>query len=343
MLSTSPGYWRATNQSDKILPCFNAGACNGGETGADLFCAHGYMGYCAVCGNGYTPSLAHSCTRCSRSRRQGLMVATAFKIIIVVWQILTQFAAAANVTYPRVYQDFLSAIDTINVDLGFMISAGCLWSGIDFHGRLLVDTIGPLLATDMLASTDLVALRRNATAGHAILEKIRHKHVTVLLLVTFLVYSSVSSMVFQTFACNSLDDGNSYLRADYRIFCTTSKHLALQVYAGVMVVVYPVGIPLLHAILLFQHRDILVNASADKAATQPIASLWEACKPAYAGALVAGHVLMFLAISVEVVGICYVSRRNRVMEEDKAFLSFPGLRARATSDGTPVFERSPAS
>ncbi|CAN0402109.1 unnamed protein product [Ectocarpus sp. 12 AP-2014] len=474
-LSISPGYWRVTNQSDKILPCFNADACNGGETGAALFCDHGYMGpYCAVCGDGYSPSLAHTCTRCSRSRRQGLMVATvfaallavcatvatfryllstefeernmsgfhrrifraiplqSFKIIIVVWQILTQFAAAANVTYPRVYQDFLSAIDVINVDLGSMISAGCLWSGIDFHDRVLVSTIGPLLAIGMLALTYLVALRRNATAGHAIVEKIRHKHVTVLLFVTFLVYSSVSSMVFQTFACDSLDDGNNYLRADYRILCTTSKHLALQVYAGVMVVVYPVGIPLLYAILLFQHRDILANASADKAAAQPIASLWEAYKPerfyyeviecgrrimltgvvvfiypndaaqiaitiliavfffavfdilspytsefdmwlsrggqvvvflsmfdllllkvdvshersqsqqAYAGVLVAGHVLMFLAISVEVVGICYASRRNRVMEEDKAFLSFPGLRARATSDETSVFERSPA-
>ncbi|CAN0425996.1 unnamed protein product, partial [Ectocarpus sp. 12 AP-2014] len=296
----------------------------------------------------------------------------------------------------------------------FQNSAGCLWSGIDFHDRVLVSTIGPLLAIGMLALTYLVALRRNATAGHAIIEKIRHKHVTVLLIVTFLVYSSVSSMVFKTFACDSLDDGNNYLRADYRMFCTTSKHLALQVYAGVMVIVYPVGIPLLYAILLFQHRDILVNASADKAAAQPIASLWEAHKPerfyyeviecgcrimltgvvvfiypndaaqiaitiliavcffavfdilspytsefdvwlsrggqavvflsmfdllllkvdashersqsqqAYAGVLVAGHVLMFLAISVEVVGICYASRRNRVMEEDKAFLSFPG-------------------
>ncbi|CAN0108913.1 unnamed protein product [Ectocarpus sp. 12 AP-2014] len=474
-LSISPGYWRATNQSDKILPCFNAGACNGGETGADLFCAHGYMGpYCAVCGDGYSPSLAHTCTRCSRSRRQGLMVATvfaallavcatgatfryllstefeeknigcfrktfraiplqAFKIIIVVWQILTQFAAAANVTYPRVYQDLLSAIDIINVDLGSMISAGCLWSGVDFHDRLLVSTIGPLLAIGMLALTYLVALRRNATAGHAVIEKIRHKHVTVLLFVTFLVYSSVSSMVFKTFACDSLDDGNNYLRADYRILCSTSKHLALQVYAGVMAVVYPVGIPLLYATLLFKHREILVSASADKAAAQPISSLWEAYKPerfyyeviecgrrimltgvavfiypndaaqiaitiliavfffavfdilspytsefdmwlsrggqgvvflsmfdllllkvdvshersqsqqAYAGVLVAGHALMFLAISVEVVGICCASRRNRVMEEDKAFLSFPGLRARATSDEAPVFERSPAS
>ncbi|CBJ29835.1 probable extracellular nuclease [Ectocarpus siliculosus] len=460
----------------------NTASKNGGavETfdGSEQFTSSLFKGNsadCAVCGDGYSPSLAHTCTRCSRSRRQGLMVATvfaaliavcatvatfryllstefeernigcfhrktfqaiplqSFKIIIVVWQILTQFAAAANVTYPRVYQDFLSAIDVINVDLGSMISAGCLWSGIDFHDRLLVSTIAPLLAIGMLASTYLVALRRNATAGHAIIEIIRHKHVTVLLFVTFLVYSSVSSMVFQTFACDSLDDGNNYLRADYRILCTTSKHLALQVYAGVMVVVYPVGIPLLYAILLFQHRDILANASADKAGAQPIASLWEAYKPerfyyeviecgrrimltgvvvfiypndaaqiaitiliavfffavfdilspytsefdmwlsrggqvvvflsmfdllllkvdvshersqsqqAYAGVLVAGHVLMFLAISAEVVGICYASRRNRVMEEDKAFLSFPGLRARATSNETPVFLRSPAS
>ncbi|CAN0518856.1 unnamed protein product, partial [Scytosiphon promiscuus] len=39
------------------------------------------------------------------------------------------------------------------------------------------------------------------------------------LLVTFLVYSSVSSTVFRVFDCESLDDGKEYLRADYSTQC----------------------------------------------------------------------------------------------------------------------------
>ena len=77
-----------------------------------------------------------------------------------------------------------------------------------------------------------------ARGDAAVVEKIFHKHFTALLLLTFLVYSSVSSMVFQTFACETLDDGIEYLRADYRIRCTDAKHKAFEVYAGIMVLMY---------------------------------------------------------------------------------------------------------
>lgn len=40
------GYWRATNESDRILQCYNTDACRGGETAADDFCASGYSGPC---------------------------------------------------------------------------------------------------------------------------------------------------------------------------------------------------------------------------------------------------------------------------------------------------------
>ena len=292
----------------------------------------------------------------------------------------------------------------VNFDVGSVLAAGCLWSGVDFHGRLLVSTLGPLVAIGFLAVTYLIAVRRNSSESAS--EKIRHKHLTALLLLTFLVYSSVSSVVFQTFACETLDDGIEYLRADYRIHCTNAKHKAFQVYAGFMVVVYPLGIPLLYAVLLYQRRDVLAKyddkrTDADRTVAQPMSGLWEAYRPerfyyevvecgrrvlltgvvvfifpntaaqiaitivvaffftmifevlspyasesdtwlsrgghvivflsmfdllllkvdvsderdqsqeAFAGVLVAGHVLMVLAIAVEVVGVCWASRTRR--------------------------------
>ena len=42
--------------------------------------------------------------------------------------------------------------------------------------------------------------------------------------------------VFQTFACDDYHEiGKRYLRADSRIECDTTKHMAYRVYAGVMV------------------------------------------------------------------------------------------------------------
>ena len=340
-----------------------------------------------------------------------------------------QFADAANVTYPGVYRDFLSAVDVVNFDLGSVLAAGCLWSGIDFHDRLLVSTLGPLVVVGSLAITYQVAVRRNSSSEFAV-EKVRHKHQTALLLLTFLVYSSVSSMVFQTFACETLDDDIEYLRADYRIHCTDAKHKAFEVYAGIMVFVYPLGIPLLYAALLFQRRDVLADAGADKRVAQPIAGLWEAYRPerfyyevvecgrrilltgvvvfifpnsaaqiaitmlmaffffavfeimlpytsesdtwlsrgghvivflsmfdllllkvdvsderdqsqaAFAGVVVAGHVLMILAIVVEVVALCYGSRKKKVVEGGEEASERPHV---GSDDDVPVFQSTPAS
>ncbi|CAM9273146.1 unnamed protein product [Ectocarpus sp. 4 AP-2014] len=464
-LTIDQGFWRATPESDTILACYNADACRGGKTEAEDYCASGYTGpYCAVCETDYSPSLDDTCTRCSSSRRQGLVAATiiaalvavvvvtsiikfllsaedgergtgglrrralravpvqAVKIIVVVWQILTQFADVASASYPGVYEDFLNAVDVVNFDLGSVFAAACLVSDVDFHARLLVSTIGPLVVAGSLAITYRIAVRKHsASDGAAAIETIRHKHVTGFLFLTFLVYSSVSSMVFQTFACETLDDGIEYLRADYRIHCTDAKHKAFEVYAGFMIFLYPVGIPLLYAVMLFQRRDVLADACADKTVAQPIAGLWESYKPerfyyevvecgrrilltgvvvfifpntaaqiaitlliaffffavfeilspyssesdmwlsrgghvivflsmfdslllrvdvseerdqsqiAFAGVLVAGHVLMILAIVVEVVGICFVTRKKKNLEGEEV-----SERPRVGSDDMPV-------
>lgn len=45
-LSIDEGYWRATNESYRILACYNADACEGGQTGSEGYCAEGYKGPC---------------------------------------------------------------------------------------------------------------------------------------------------------------------------------------------------------------------------------------------------------------------------------------------------------
>ncbi|CAN0093617.1 unnamed protein product [Ectocarpus sp. 4 AP-2014] len=371
--------------------------------------------------------LQDSNMRCFHGRVRQAVPVQALKIIVVVWQILTQFAAAANTSYPGVYQDFLDIVSVINFDLGSVLAAGCVWSDMDFHDRLLVNTTGPLVVVGFLTMTYWIAMRRNSESESSVVEKIRHKHQTALLLLTFLIYSSVSSTVFQTFSCETLDDEIEYLRADYSILCTDAKHKAFEAYAGIMVFVYPVGIPLLYAVLLFQRRHVLSDAGADKAVAQSISGLWEPYRPerfyyevvecvrrvmltgvvvfifpndaaqiaitmliafsflivfevlspytsesdiwlsrvghviihlsmfdllllkvdvsqerdqsqaAFAGVLVASHVLMILAIVVEAVGICYASTRK---QDDEATVM--PERPRAGSDEVPQFESAPA-
>ena len=47
-LEIEAGYWRATNDSTKVLECYNEDACNGGLTGSDDYCSEGYKGPCEI-------------------------------------------------------------------------------------------------------------------------------------------------------------------------------------------------------------------------------------------------------------------------------------------------------
>ena len=39
--------------------------------------------------------------------------------------------------FPHVYEQFLGIIGVFSFDLGWMLSAACLATGIDFYGKLL--------------------------------------------------------------------------------------------------------------------------------------------------------------------------------------------------------------
>lgn len=183
-------------------------------------------------------------------------------------------------TFPDVYQRFLDGVDILNFDALWIPSAGC-FVDFDFHDRLLVSTIAPLIALALLATTYTVAKRRNL-GSEAALQKVVRKHLTMAILISFLIYSSVSATVFQTFACDDLDKDKERLRADYRIECDSSKHRAFQIYAGIMIFLYPVGIPLFYASLLYKNRQVLSGdevARGTNPQVQPFSDLWLPYKP----------------------------------------------------------------
>ena len=186
----------------------------------------------------------------------------------------------ANVKFPSVYQRFLDSVNFFNFDLSWVLSAGCLLE-VDFHDRLLWTTISPLVIMGLLGITYTTAMHRNLTSPETTIRHIQHKHVSMVPVVIILVYSSVSSVVFQMFACDDLDDGKRYLRADYTIDCDSSKHRVLQIYSGFMILLYPVGIPALYASLLFWNSTSSAGSLTlqETPLIRSISSLWKPYKP----------------------------------------------------------------
>ena len=301
-LEIEEGFWRVDSSSINIFECHND-ACMGGLTGSEDYCDTGYEGpYCSVCSSGYSQGLGSSCQECSDSTEKVVFVIAScltmlflvlviqfllsgkddhsatgiyssirrhipfqsIKIVIVVWQIITQFSFVANVVYPGVYQDFLNGVDFFNFDLTWV--TGCVFQ-IDFHDKLLVSTIGPLVILVCLSLTYCLGLtvHKNKQVSRELVKK---NHLSAMLFLTFIVYSSVSSVLFQTFACEDFEDGSNYLRADYRIECDSEKHGEMQIYAWVMICLYTIGIPVWYTYLMF-NRDM--KSSSAK-------SLWESYK-----------------------------------------------------------------
>jgi hypothetical protein len=159
-------------------------------------------------------------------------------------------------------------MDFVNFDLLWLLPVGC-YIPISFYTKLLLSTIAPLV---------LIALLFMPRAINAIWLRLRGRRasqrlysglgldaaadVRVLLVFTFWIFSSVSTTVLATFACdNSLNSG-SYLRADYSVQCNTYKHKLAMVYSGIMILVYPAGIPLLYSWALYRERKLVPSSSS---------------------------------------------------------------------------------
>jgi len=116
--------------------------------------------------------------------------------------------------------------------------------------------------------------------------------VNAFLLLTFFVLLSASTTIFRFFVCRDFPDApggqESYLVEDYSIDCNKPRHSFFAAYAGVMILVYPVGIPAMYAVMLYKKRRTLSNATAmnrEKGTGFPTTGhlkfLVEAYKPSY--------------------------------------------------------------
>eukprot|EP00903_Cladosiphon_okamuranus_P020452 g18772.t1 len=182
------------------------------------------------------------------------------KIVVVVWQILTVFPSITGVEFPPAYSRFLSWMEVVNLDVGHIFAASCVLPPVNFYQRLLLTTLAPLGLLLVLLLTYWMARRRAGIGSTGVLARRAawSRHVAAGLLLTFLVFTSTSTMAFKAFPCDDeVVEGESYLRADYSLSCKAQVHTYFRVYAAIMIVIYPIGIPLLYASILWVNRESL--------------------------------------------------------------------------------------
>ncbi|KAG5175700.1 pectin lyase fold/virulence factor [Tribonema minus] len=190
-----------------------------------------------------------------------MSVLRAMRIPIVVMQILTQYLSITGVPIPALYRTFISWLDLINLDMSVVLSPGCVFD-VNFYQKLLLSTITPLCILALLGLAYVVASRhanRSGRWGQRIYHLFVDKAGLLVLSFTFLIFSATSTVIFQTFACDAIPgfNGKRFLRADYAIECDTATYDAYRIYAAIMVLVYPVGIPALYMAALWWQRSAI--------------------------------------------------------------------------------------
>ncbi|CAM9153429.1 unnamed protein product, partial [Laminaria digitata] len=178
---------------------------------------------------------------------------------------------------PKEYAEFLSYLSFASFDISVIMFYSCVVAPT-FYGRLQIVTITPLVVVTILAIAYRIA-KDNYFGCPEKLETVRRKHMSAALGVVFLVYSSVSSVIFQTFSCEEIGGGWA-LKADYSIPCNDKRHTMYRVYAGVMAAVYPIGVPALLCGWLVRNRKYLTTSERKTVAhLQSFRGIWGAYKP----------------------------------------------------------------
>lgn len=296
--TSNPGYWVASQGADPV-ECFVPEACPGGNGS----CSTGYQGpACAVCEGGYTSeNIYEGCGACFQGSHRssfsvlmaflGILLATALlgylrnfrqandwlvvlsqffdrshvrvlvKVLVAYIQIISSLGEVLSVRYPSVYEQMLSVLQLSSLNLSSIFAIHCMarW---DFFDSLLLRTLLPISLGCLLTLVYLPSLRRE----YAVERDRTHvwcDYYGYLFFLGFFFYPGSSSVILQTFHCDHLPGEGWFLRSDYSISCETETYELYRLYAGLMVVLIPVGVPALYLTLLWRQR-FWINRKAEE-------------------------------------------------------------------------------
>lgn len=207
------------------------------------------------------------------------------KILIVVWQIIVIFPEIVNITYPNRYGNFIKGISTclsfFNFHVDFL-SSSCIFTHFNHYSNLIATTVIPLVVLCILGITFRVSMRINERTAVSVADTMS-RHLYVGLVVTFIVFTSTSTVIFRTFICDTdAIPGKGFLRADLGVECFTSEHTLYSIYAGIMILLYPIGIPFMYFVLLYKNKSSLTEPNRDRLGNRslmPYVFLWRDFKP----------------------------------------------------------------
>jgi hypothetical protein len=196
------------------------------------------------------------------------------KIVASFYQVTTQYGTILVVRFPAVFTNFTRAFSSIfNLDFLNIFSVGCVVE-MDYHTRLVIQTLLPLI---IYVCIFIYYKIRSLSAAQEKKARMRDNCLTLALAISYLVFASVSTTIFQAFGAHQFGDDKTYwLTVDPSVDYYSDSHTGTLLYAQVMILVYPVGTTAIYAALLFRSRAKLTSDRRDDdVSIKKISFLWD--------------------------------------------------------------------
>jgi hypothetical protein len=169
--------------------------------------------------------------------------------------------------------EYLTLVNVLEFSSDFGVDfvvpgAACFGS---YQRRLLIGSLWPivllLVVAACLVGQELARTRwrRNSARislgnSSAVCSGLRSA-LPLVLVTTFVLVPSVATRIFRSFLCDAVEydpsDVRRYLRDDLDLSCDSQEHDATEWWAAVMLLIWPVGIPVLYLVLLYASRAAL--------------------------------------------------------------------------------------
>lgn len=187
------------------------------------------------------------------SRMDWTSILTKAKILISQQQVLQGLGGIYRISWPSAFSNLLSYLKFLSFDFIAVIpNLECMLQ-TNFLGILIVNTIAPLAIVGVLLLASRCMLRcKKDRAGSTL--------VNAGLAIIFFCYPSITQTVFRFFQTKTFaGQYGTFLVADMSIDVNSGAYTSLIPFAVLMVVVWPIGVPLVIAVLLLRRRAPLLE------------------------------------------------------------------------------------
>ena len=178
---------------------------------------------------------------------------TKVKIFTAHQQVLQGLAGVFQITWPPAFTEAMAYLKVFNFDFISILPIDCIFP-YNFLSALVVRTVAPLVLVAILSLLGRSARRHSREALGYLLTNGG-------IVLIFMVYPSVTQQCFRFFQIHNFDGSyGRFLSADYSVNVEGAAYKAMTPFAIAMVAVWPFGVPITIAILLWRSRTPLLEA-----------------------------------------------------------------------------------